>query len=104
MVRLSKPGCIQSVIAIALVSACAALLLRAQTYSGTAALAMRAAAPGSDSQPQQASSEVSTIREYSNLVVVDVVVTELAGQSNPWAQQGRVHSDGGRPGAGHPAL
>ena len=81
MVRLGKPGCIQSVIAIALVSACAALLLRAQTYSGTAALAMRAAAPGSGSQPQQASSEVSTIREYSNLVVVDVVVTD--SQGNP---------------------
>ena len=81
MVRLGKPGCIQSVIAIALVSACAALLLRAQTNSGTAALVMRAAAPGSGSQPQQASSEVSTIREYSNLVVVDVVVTD--SQGNP---------------------
>src|ERR1039458_2365355 len=81
MVRLSKPGCIQSVIAIVLVSACAALFLRAQAYSGTAALAMRAAAPVSGSQPKQASSQVSTLHEYSNLVVVDVVVND--SQGNP---------------------
>jgi VWFA-related protein len=42
---------------------------------------MRAAAPLPDSQPQQASSQVSTIREFSNLVVVDVVVTD--SQGNP---------------------
>src|ERR1035437_3359331 len=79
MVRLGKPGCILSVIATVLVSACAALLIRAQALSGTAALAIRAAAPVSDSQPQQAASEVSTLREYSNIVVVDVVVTDLQG-------------------------
>jgi hypothetical protein len=79
MVNRSKLGRIQSVIAIVVVSACAALLLHAQAISRIAALAMPAAAAASDSQPQQDSSGVSTIREFSNLVVVDVVVSDAQG-------------------------
>jgi VWFA-related protein len=54
--------------------------VRAQAYSGTTAFAVRAATTQPNGRPQ-ASPEVTTIREYSNLVVVDVVVSD--SQGNP---------------------
>lgn len=78
MVGPGKPVRVRSVIAIVLAGACAAVLMRAQTHSAPSAFAIPAAMtqPGSR---QPVSPEVTTLHEYSNLVVVDVVVSDAQG-------------------------
>lgn len=66
--------------AIALTATCLALTMRGQTGSSTPPVATRVSANVPTAQ-QQDSSQVTTIRAYSNLVVVDVVVTDSQGNA-----------------------
>ena len=75
MVRPIQRNSVQSLAGIAL----AAVFFGAQSYGQTPSSAPPAAPAPAAASAQQGSSQITTIRTFSNLVVIDVVVTDAQG-------------------------
>lgn len=81
MDRLSRTLPFQSLVAIALAAMCFAVSTRGQAGSSAPQPTIQVGPGGAPVGQQQNSSQITTIRTYSNLVVIDVVVTD--SQGNP---------------------
>jgi VWFA-related protein len=81
--RLSKTLPFQTLAAVALAAMCFSVPVRGQAGAAMPSATMQASPGGAPvgQQQQQESTQITTIRAYSNLVVIDVVVTD--SQGNP---------------------
>jgi len=79
--RLNKFPLTQSLAAVALAAVCLALPMRGQSGAPAAAATIQTSPSGAPAGTQQDSTQITTIRTYSNLVVIDVVVSD--SQGNP---------------------